>query len=381
MNLGEILVANGTSLFLLIILIICRHMTSQTRRPVDKIFSAIILIGVMGTILEPFTFLIDGKGGGFFWFVSILSNTVEYASTATVAVLWVWYVDLNLNHDVKRLKTKFAPMLIIWAILMLLLLGNIFGGFVFSIDENNVYSRQPLGYAFYIFLLISYLTSIYLYCKFRALHGRTQFFPIWMFLTPLFLSILVQVPFYGISVTFLGCSVGLIGIYLNLLSKQSLVDSLTGLYNRAYIEREIIVARRSKKYIYSGIMLDIDQFKQINDSFGHSEGDAALARAAKILINATDRDAIAFRFAGDEFIVLVKVPISKADTLESKTLAIEERIRTEAKNFNDSGKAPYKIVFSMGHAIYDTNFPDDVFFHNMDTEMYKDKQRNNAIKQ
>ena len=66
MNWGEILVANGTGLCLLIILIICRHMTKLTRRPVDKVFSAIIAVGIAGTVLEPFTFFIDGRGGGVF---------------------------------------------------------------------------------------------------------------------------------------------------------------------------------------------------------------------------------------------------------------------------------------------------------------------------
>ena len=381
MNLGEILVANGTGMFLLIMLIICRHMTKRIRRPVDRIFSAIILIGILGTILEPFTFMIDGRPGGFFRCASIFANSLEFACVATVSVLWVWYVDLNMNHDVKRLTTKFVPMIVIWAILMLLLIGNIFGGFLFSVDDNNVYSRQPLGYIFYVFLVISYSTSVFLYYKFRAIHGKAQFFPIWMFLTPLFLAIIIQIPFYGISVTFLGCAVGLVSIYLNILSKQSLVDSLTGLYNRAYIEHALIVAKRNKRYVYSGIMLDIDQFKQINDEFGHTAGDEALENAAKILINSTDRDSLAFRFAGDEFIVLVREPVGNAEVLESKTIALEKRIRAEMEAFNSSGKTPYKVIFSIGHTMYDPTLEDDDFFRNMDAEMYKDKQHNRAIRQ
>ena len=370
------MVANGTSLFLLVILIICRHMTKRIRRPVDKIFSAIILIGIVGTILEPFTFLIDGRSGSFFRAVSIFSNSLEYFCVATVAVLWVWYVDLSLNRDINRLKTRFMPMIVIWAVLIILLICNVFGGFLFSFDENNVYSREPLGYIFYVFLAISYSTSIFLYYRFRKAHGKAQFFPIWMFLTPLLLSVIIQIPFYGISVTFLGCSVGLVSIYLNILSKQSLVDSLTGLYNRAYIEHEIIIAKSSKKYVYSGIMLDIDKFKDINDKLGHSVGDCALADAAEMLLNAIDRDSVAFRFAGDEFVVMVKTPIEKAGELEAKTLDMEKKIRAESEKFNESGKAQYKITFSMGHAVYDTTLADDTFFHNMDMAMYKDKQRN-----
>ena len=378
MNWGEILVANGTGLFMLVILIICRHMTKLTRRPVDKIFSIIILIGIGGTILEPVTFMLNGIEGSFFRAISIFANTLEFFFTATVSVLWVWYVDLYLNKDIERLKTRFVPMLVVWALLTILLIANVFGGFLFSFDEHNVYSREPLGYIFFAFLSISYLISIALYYRFISVHGRAQFFPIWMFLTPLIISLCIQIPFYGISVTFLGCAVGLVSIYLNILSKQSLVDSLTGLYNRAYIEHELIIARRSKKYIYSGVMIDIDQFKSINDNFGHSSGDDALENAARIILNATDRDSLAFRLAGDEFVVLVRAGAGKTEELKKKTLDLENRISVGTEKFNNEGKVPYKLVFSMGYAMYDKAYADDDFFRKMDAEMYKDKQRKRA---
>ena len=256
----------------------------------------------------------------------------------------------------------------------MLLIANAFGGFLFNVDEHNVYARQSFGYIFYVFLVASYATSVVVYYRFRATHGKAQFFPIWMFMSPLLLSIAIQIPFYGISVSYLGCSIGLIGIYLNMQSKRSLVDGLTGLYNRAYIEHIIITAKRNKRYVYGGIMIDIDRFKEINDTYGHSVGDHALMDAAKILMNATDRDTLAFRFAGDEFIVMVRVPSDQSGGLEAKMLAVKERIRARAKQYNQDSEMPYQLEFSIGYAAYDPALGDDVFFHNVDTEMYRDKQ-------
>ena len=375
MNLGEILVANGASLLLLIILLICRHMTRRNRRTGDRVLTAIICIGIAGTFLEPFTFLIDGKSGLFIRIVSFFTNSVEYACSATAALLWVWYVDLSLYRDEKRLK-RYLPLSVFWSVLILMLLGNLFGEFLFSIGADNVYARQPLGYIFYVFFITAYVASIIIYYRFRAVHGEAQFFPIWMFIVPLFLAILIQVPFYGISVSYLGCSIGLIGLHMNMQSKMSLVDSLTGLYNRAYIEHAMIVARQnSRRFTYSGIMLDLDRFKQINDTLGHSVGDDALTDAARLLLNATDRDSLAFRFAGDEFIVLVKTAAGRAEELEAKTVAVEQRILAESEKFNRESHAPYRIVFSMGHSLFDAKRTDDEFFREMDEEMYKDKQR------
>jgi len=375
MNLGEILVANGASILLLIILLICRYMSGRNRRIADKVFSGIIFCAILGTFLETVTFLMDGKGGAFLRALNFAGNTILYGCSVTAAMFWVWYVDLTLYRDVKRLKRAHLPILISWAIMIALLLANIFGSFLFVLDEHNVYARRPLGYIFYVHLLGAYITSIILYYRFRRSHGKAQFFPIWMFITPLFLSIFIQIPFYGISVSYLGCTIGLIGLYMNIQSKMSLVDILTGLYNRAYIEHAIVRARRNRRFIYSGIMLDLDDFKQVNDSFGHSVGDSALIDAARLLMKSTDRDSEVFRYAGDEFILLVKAPAGSPDELLARTLATEKRIRDNSESFNSSKKASYKLVFSMGHAMLGTGISDDQFFRIMDEEMYRDKQK------
>ena len=195
-----------------------------------------------------------------------------------------------------------------------------------------------------------------------------------MFLTPVIIACVIQAIFYGIALAWLGCAIGLIGIYLNIQSKRSLVDSLTGLYNRAYIEHHLIAAKSNSRYVYSGIMLDVDYFKEINDSYGHSIGDQALINAGKMLLDVSDRNSKVFRFAGDEFIILIKVPVSRKDELEQVTLDFEEKIRKEAEKFNSEKGKPYRLVFSIGHSIYDPNVEEDEFFHQMDVEMYKEKQ-------
>lgn len=375
MNLGEILVANGASILLLVILLICRYMSGRTRRIADRVFSAIILCVISGTFLETVTFLMDGKGGALLRAVNFAGNTLLYACSVTAAMFWVWYVDLTLYRDVKRLKRAHLPIFISWVLMILLLVANLFGSFLFTIDADNIYARQPIGYIFYVHIVGAYVTSIILYFRFRRSHGKAQFFPIWMFITPLFLSLLIQIPFYGISVSYLGCSLGLIGLYMNIQSKLSLVDVLTGLYNRAYIEHAMVRARHNRRFIYSGIMLDLDDFKQINDSFGHSVGDNALVDAARILMKAADRDSEVFRYAGDEFIVLLKVPAGNPEDLLPKTLAMKKSITECYKEFNSSHKASYKLVFSMGHAMLEPGISDDEFFRIMDEEMYRDKQR------
>lgn len=367
--------ADCTSIIILIILLVSRYFIRRKKNLEDKFFSALVFVALAASVLELTCFLVDGRPGGFFKFVNVTANALLYSCTTTISLLWLWYVDSNLSRDVKRIKTIFLPFIILWAILMVTLIVNIPLGFLYRIDENNVYIREPAGYIYYGYLFLCIITTIVIYIKDRIKHGAIMFFPIWMFLIPIVSFCVVQALWYGIALAWLGCSVGLISIYLNIMSRFSLIDGLTGLYNRAYIEHKLIVARlKSKKYLYAGIMLDIDFFKEINDSFGHSVGDDALKEVSKILLKASERNTLIFRFAGDEFIVLVKTLKNEKDLMKSKIESIKKAIREGTKEFNESTESPYSLQFSIGHAIFDSNLSDDEFFREMDTEMYKEKK-------
>ena len=373
MVLEEILVANIASVVILIILLISRKMAKRKPRLEDKLFTTLIFIGIFAAIFETLSFVIDGMKGPGLRELNIVANSLLYACTTTVSVVWVIYVDVHLSRNTKKFKIFYWPFCIVWVILIFGLVFNGFFEFFFVVDANNVYAREALGYIFFAFPFLSFFFTIFYSIRFRIKHGEAQFFPIWMFLTPIFAGCITQAVLYGISLAWLGCAIGLIGIHINLQSRFAFVDSLTNLYNRAYIEHKLMVARYSNRYMYSGIMVDVDYFKDINDKYGHSVGDEALIEATNILINATDRNSLAFRFAGDEFIILVRVPANKKNELLTNTIAVEERVREETKKFNESGKKPYILNFSLGHAVYNTNYGDDVFFHNMDIEMYREK--------
>ena len=380
MVIEEIIVADGAGILLLIILLISRYMVRRIRRPEDKIFTVFIIIGIACNFLEGVSFLVDGQSGGFFRVINMLSNSFLYLCTATVSVIWVWFVDLSLNRDIKRIKTIFLPMSIVWAVLLAALVGNVFGGYFFKVDENNVYAREPLGYIFYGFLCISFIITIIIYIRFRIKHGEAQFFPIWMFLAPVIIGCIIQVIWYGISLAWFSAAIGLLGIHVNVLSKQSSVDALTGLYNRAYIEHKLITARSNQRYAYAGIMFDVDYFKEINDTYGHSVGDEALREVARILLEATDRESMAFRFAGDEFIMIVRAPANRKEELEYKIESAKKRVKEGTDRFNSSGQAPYQLIFSMGHAKFDPKEADDTFFKHIDEAMYVEKQEHHRHK-
>lgn len=126
-------------------------------------------------------------------------------------------------------------------------------------------------------------------------------------------------------------------------------DDLTGLYNRRtlrpFIERELIKVREREINSYF-ILLDIDDFKVINDNYGHDIGDLSLVRLASSLKKTTGEDAICIRLSGDEFVII----FSNTSEIEIKAKMdwLEEELRKgidglPSLNFS-YGMAPIRVM-------------------------------------
>lgn len=163
-------------------------------------------------------------------------------------------------------------------------------------------------------------------------------------------------------------------VFLNIQNHSMSTDYLTGVNNRkkldVYLQEKINSITKSKTF--SAIMIDLDDFKCINDNFGHDTGDVALQISAKLLNNCVrDKDFIA-RYGGDEFCVVL-------ETCNIKDLEIiVNRIKIAVETFNESSNQPYKLGFSMGYSVYDYNshMTAEEFQKHIDTLMYENKHAN-----
>ncbi len=141
-----------------------------------------------------------------------------------------------------------------------------------------------------------------------------------------------------------------------LLQTIAITDALTNLYNRRYFdevfEQQIKIATRDKKFLAFTIM-DIDHFKQYNDTYGHQEGDVVLQKVALSLRKSLHRAGdYVFRLGGEEFGMLYTVE-SKEDAF---TLAEKTRKNIEALHIEHTGNSASKYVtISMGVYIIDFN--------------------------
>ncbi|MBU2952896.1 sensor domain-containing diguanylate cyclase [Marinobacter sp. F3R08] len=131
------------------------------------------------------------------------------------------------------------------------------------------------------------------------------------------------------------------------LEKLSITDELTGLYNRRFMLRKLEESvTESERYgdTFSLISLDIDFFKEINDSYGHPTGDEVLKRFAHIIESRTRKSDIVARTGGEEFIIFMP----KTGLTEAEQVAESLRIALQTEDFvNDEGTL-FNITFSAG---------------------------------
>lgn len=165
------------------------------------------------------------------------------------------------------------------------------------------------------------------------------------------------------------CTFIILFVYLHLQNQLISTDSLTMLNNRNRLHDFLLQQREEKDSFV--IMVDVDHFKQINDTYGHAEGDRALVLVSQALKKACERLSYSMflcRYGGDEFLM-----IAQTDVPDEVVKKIKDCLQEEVEKEN--GSRSYTIEASMGFARWDGR--PDSFKESMvkaDKRMYEDKR-------
>ena len=158
-------------------------------------------------------------------------------------------------------------------------------------------------------------------------------------------------------------------------------DILTGLYNRnGVIQRAVAFVHEYKKGDrFAAIMADLDHLKQINDTFGHGEGDAAICAAANILKEALPEGSPAGRSGGDEFSCMFFLEAEK------QVGQFQQRVKELCDAFNETSGKPYYVNISIGCHVFSFDEIDDLsLITNLaDKQLYEAKKyrRKNVVRE
>ena len=210
------------------------------------------------------------------------------------------------------------------------------------------------------------LYGLYIYVIAKNKGRFVKFFPAWQFIVPIMVGMLYQAFNYGVSVVWPCVGVAFCGISICLQNESIYLDKLTGSYNRFYLDEFLDMASR-RGGEYAALMLDMNGFKMINDTYTHSEGDTALVAISDILRSIAKEKGVVIRFAGDEFIIVLDEVTTQA------VEAVKKDIREAIDKYNETSGKPYKLSAAVGGAVFDFDDETGDFMSDIDKLMYADK--------
>jgi polar amino acid transport system substrate-binding protein len=152
------------------------------------------------------------------------------------------------------------------------------------------------------------------------------------------------------------------------LKKLSITDKLTSLYNRAKLDQVLDAElQRSKRYatVFAVILIDLDHFKRVNDSYGHQAGDAVLVDVAKILTTHVRGVDLVGRWGGEEFLIICP------ETSQEGVYNLAENLRLVISSYGFG--ACGQITASFGVSVYHEGDSRDSIISKADAALYKSK--------
>lgn len=367
MNLSfSVLTADIISILLIGTLYLANRQKAEYDRDMRLLQQMMVTIGI-ANISDSCVYYLAGSSNIVIKVLVFLSGSGLFLGNVMIGYLWAKFIMVHMNIPFSDIRRNIYRTIGLISIVLLVI--NIFYPLVFSVSDG----RYQRGFAYIIFLIFAafyILDSLYLYVKRVKKNGSLKLFPVHIFLIPVILGVVIQAFFVEIAITWTSIAISVAGIMTALKNEIIFTDCLTGLYNRVYLEFLHKRACNKKDCWVSGIMIDLNGFKQINDNYGHAEGDLALCIVADLLLKSFSEYGVVTRYAGDEFVIML-------NTTDDQL--IQKIIKSAKKNFvteNEKNDKPYQLSASMGYAITNlSNETIDDFMNRIDEQMYQDKMK------
>jgi diguanylate cyclase (GGDEF)-like protein len=307
----------------------------------------------------------------------VAGNYMELSlNTILLPIFFLYVCDqvFQLNEKLKR-NLSF----VLWAmaaICIAMSISTIFTGQFFYFDEANVYHRGPLFVLpMMILFAMMVIVEIFLISQKKKIEPHYYKPLMFLLLSPL-IGWVLQLFIYGLPFSLLGITFAGLILFATNQNRNIDEDYLTGVFNRQKLDyclqKKINASTENKTF--SAILIDVDNFKCINDHFGHTEGDKALINAAFVLRDTLKITDFIARYGGDEFCIILDSDDPK--TVESTI----DQINKHLLDFNKQENKPYQLSFSFGYAVYQLSMGDnaETFFRIIDRKMYQQKNAKKA---
>lgn len=236
--------------------------------------------------------------------VHILVKFLELSLAPVIPVVFA-----NAIYPVKSTKFIAVPL----ALHTLLEFLSIWFGIIFYVDAGNIYTHCQFYWLYIAAYSSSLVFMIVQVSRFNENNQSQNKLGMTLIMLLLLLGIVWQAIDSSMKVVWLSLSIGDVLFYVLYCDILQQIDALTGLLNRKSYENRIRALTRSSVILFA----DVDTFKTVNDTFGHSFGDSCLSTVGAALKHAYGKSGLCYRIGGDEFCVILSKNLDDIEKLNS----------------------------------------------------------------
>ncbi len=365
---------------------------SRSRRDRGHIEHSLFILMLGATIFELFAdtvmLTLDGTRSAIGGIAIFAAGALYYVGHPFISMLYAFYAEHRVASDSRRARSWMPFLALPAALSGLLSLSTPFTGLYFFLDAGNVYHRGPLfpvlasvSYSYMLFAIVIVLVAAH-----RRVVDRGTLTALLVFPLPPMIAGAFQIRHSGLVLLWPAAVLSLLVIFIEIQKRKLSSDYLTGAFNRRHLDEYVEArvrefrderagtGRRGKRF--AGFLVDVDDFKIINDRFGHAAGDEALVVAVQLIGSCLRSDDFLARYAGDEFVAIL--PLSS----ENELVQVVGRLRARFADFDPPQGAPYRLSLSIGAAVFDPEIDKDAdkYIARLDYLMYIEKMAKKASK-
>lgn len=358
---------------MLILIVICKWNTPESYD--YQILCRLQIMILVTLITDMFMWVVNGIPGTFWRIIGYADSIVYFLFQFLVLLEWLRYACFRIYERYLPWKAELFTVIIPLSILSLLVVTTPLTGWCFYLDEGNFYHRGILSFPITM-IILGYLFVVSIVALLRRkketlFDRKRECSVLGFFVIPPLLGGCIQAVLYGCSLIWPCVTLSALLLFINTENQAISLDALTRLNNRGNLDRYLHTNLGNGQTV-SLIMLDINNFKAFNDSYGHVAGDTALIQTANIIKNAF-RDSSAFlsRYGGDEFVIVL------AECEEQGVKHALEKLQGSIEAFNETHTLPTKLSVSIGYAVSTISDSTDVsaLIKAADEQMYREKRK------
>ncbi len=367
MDFTSNLLINVFAITILLVLFLTLALGRNRSTLATKLFSLFIFTVIIQLVADVF-----GRMDGITTFsvpiANQIGNFILFLLNPIPSILWILFIISHIYGEIKITKRVVIPIAIYSILHLAAMTINIFYPIYYSIDANNVYHRGPLFILSLIWVMVPLIIGFIL-----TIIKRKEIIPL-KFNSFVFypfapvIGTVIGLLFYGYSIILPSLTIGILLVFNGIQNDSIVFDYLTGVYNRRALEDRLRKKIGDSNHQFGAIMIDIDGYKKINDTYGHLVGDRALSDFAKALRQSVHIKDFVARYGGDEFVLVINC--QKTSDLEN----IIDQIYISIKRLNDREMYPFKFDVSKGYALYSSNLTLEQFIDQLDSKMYEEKK-------